>query len=326
MKQFFRLFFFLFTFTSTINPLNAVIGKEAKDTQKDLRILELLPNLLCPLAIDPGIPAHFIALSRQGVLDPSDWIYWGPKDVLEAYFKDPSSLKEPILRVKLSLNVAQSGPKEFNGSNAECIKILKGTMPAEFSSLEHQWGVYPILSIRTTVEDKVAIFAWVGLNDAESGWTLLFNLVYPDKKGHPNKEDCAFWNNFIMETNQLVNGDYFKACGQDLQDGFTLVNMAGTKLKILAERRQKDDKLQVVVVPQTPNTEFHYINMEEGFMGAPWKHGEPMIKVHGEIVKCDGNNKNIINYFASIFIKTVSEFSIEKENKEDDKNYLFILK
>jgi hypothetical protein len=167
--------------------------------------------------VDPGIPADFIALSPRGTLDPYDWIYWGPKDVLKAYFENPASLKTPVLRVKLSANVAQTGPNSFNNEDSiQSFKMLKKEDPTGFASIETQWGNYPILAIRTKMEDQLIFMAWVGLNDPEAGWTLMFNLVYPDKKGHPNKEDRQLWESLIMKTIPLKDGDYFKACGQDL--------------------------------------------------------------------------------------------------------------
>lgn len=184
--------------------LTAIASKDQQDTKKDLRILELLPNLLCPLAVDPSIPADFIALSPRGTLDVYDWIYWGPKDILKAYFEDPTSLKVPILRVKLSSNVAQTGPNSFN--NEESLKMLEKTNPKGFASIETQWGDYPILAIRTQMEGRLIFMAWVGLNDPEAGWTLMFNLVYPDKEGHPNKKDRQLWESLLMKTTQLKDG------------------------------------------------------------------------------------------------------------------------
>ena len=54
-----------------MNPLIAIAPQDKQDVKNDLRILELLSNLLCPLAVDPGIPADFVALSPNGILDPS---------------------------------------------------------------------------------------------------------------------------------------------------------------------------------------------------------------------------------------------------------------
>lgn len=319
-----RISIFLYSLLAcifTMNPLAAIDLKDKQDAKNDLRILELLPNLVCPLAVDPGIPEDFIALSPQGNLDPYDWIYWGPKDVLKAYFDNSSSLKVPILRVKLSANVAQTGPNLFN--NEESLKMLQKEDPKRFSSVETQWGDYPVLAIRTQKEDQLIFMAWVGLNDQEAGWTLMFHLVYPNEKDRPNQEDRQLWESLMMKTTQLKDGDYFKACGQDLQEGYTIVNVGGAKLKMLAEKRQSDGKLQVVVIPENSNVEFHYIDMMECAMGATWKYGEPLVKVYGEIVVNNKNAKSIINYVSSIFFKTVPEFSFKKE---EGKNSLIFQK
>ena len=108
----------IFVCIFTMNPLTATAPKATQNATNDLRILDLLPNLLCPFAVDPGIPADFVALSPRGTLDPYDWIYWGPKDVLKAYFENPASLKTPLIRVKLSANVAQTGPNSFNNEGS----------------------------------------------------------------------------------------------------------------------------------------------------------------------------------------------------------------
>jgi hypothetical protein len=298
------------------NPLIAIAPKDPQKEEHHLRILELIPDLLCPLGVDPGIPSDFIALSPRGTLDSYDWIYWGPKNVLEAYFKNPDSLETPILRVQLSPNVAQTGPNAFTFE--ESLKLLEKENPKGFAFTKTQWGDYPVCAIRTQIEDKLIFMAWVGLNDPEAGWTLMFNLVYPDKKGHPNRRDRQLWKNLILKTTQLKDGDYFKACGQDLQEGYTLVNVGGAKLKMLAEKRQSDGTLQVVVIPESSDIEFHYVDMAECAMGAKWKYGEPMVKVYGEIVINKNKCVTIIqNYVASIFYKTAQDFSFKKEDEDN---------
>jgi hypothetical protein len=302
----------------------AIATQDNQDMKKDLRILELLPNLLCPLAVDPGIPSDFVALSPYGILDPYIWIYWGPEDVLKAYFKDPSSLEVPLIRVQLSKSISQTGLDSFYEKDViKTLQDLKQRDPNGFACMKTQWGDYPVVSSRSRFESRLLIMAWVGLNDPEAGWTLLFNLVYPDKKNHPNKEDLQLWKNLLTQTTQLKDGDYFKACGQDLQEGQTLVNVGGAKLKMIAEKRQSDGKLQVVVIPDSSDVEFHYIDMEECLMGAKWKLGEPMVKVHGEIVLNNKNFKSSNNYVTSIFFKTVPDFSF---NKDDEKNPLIFQK
>jgi hypothetical protein len=314
MKQIFIVLYLLIACLFTMNPLIATAPIDKQEAKMDdLRILELLPNLSCPLAVNPGIPADFIALSPKGVLDPTDWIYWGPKDVLKAYFDNPTSLKTSILRVKLSANVAQTGPHSF--SNEKSLKMMEKDSEG-FASIETHWGDYPVVAIRTKMEGQLIFMAWVGLNDPGTGWTLMFNLVYPDfdKEGHPNTEERQLWESLITKTTQLKDGDYFKACGQDLQEGYTLVNVEGAKLKMLAEKRQSDGTLQVVVIPESPDVEFHYVDMIEGLMGAKWKYGEPIVKVYGEIAVNKENVKFPIKYVTSIFFKNVPEFSFKKED------------
>jgi hypothetical protein len=306
----------LFACIYTVSVPAAADAKDKQEARDDLRILELLPNLISPLAVDPGIPANFVAAVPKGVLDLYDWIYWGPKDVLQAYFANPASLKEPILRVKLSANIVQKGPDSF--SDEESLKVLKKQDPKAFASIKTKWGNYPVHAIRTALDNRLIFMAWVGLNDPEAGWTLMFNLVYPDGEGHPNKEDRQLWENLIKKTTQLQDQDYFKVYGQDLQEGYTLVNVHGAKLKILAEKRQPDGEVCVLVIPESPDVKFRYIGMQEGLMGATWKYGEPMLKVYGEITTTRGNMTTVSSYITSILLKNVPEFSFQKEKGKKD--------
>lgn len=295
-----------------MNFLTAIDFTDSLEAKNDLRILNLLPNLLKPLAVEPGIPEDFVALSPTGILDPCDWIYWGPKDVLEAYFKNPSSLEAPILRVKLSANVVQTGPNSF--SDEAFLDSLKKEDPN--ACFETKWGDYPVCAIKARIEGNLIFMAWVGLNDPEAGWTLLFNLVCSDEKGHPNKQDRKLWENLLIKTTSLKDGDYFKALGQDLQEGYTIANFNGAKLKMFAEKRQRDGVLQVVVFPE-PDVEFYYEDMEEVLMGAEWKYGEPMVKVYGEVVFKNASMINDTKCVTSIFFKTVPEFSFKKEDPSE---------
>lgn len=335
MTTFFQWIVTIFAFyvcvpTLSADELQTVPSESANSledkgfTSKNLRIQDLLPNLAIPLPVEPGIPADFVALSPDGVLDPADWIYWGPEDVLRAYFKEPASLQVPILRVKLSTNVFQSGPRSFDdGNSMDFIKTKKKTDPS-FAFKEYQWGDYPVLAIKTKIKGQTIFTAWVGLNSPETGSVLMFNLIYPlDKKGHPNDEDSQLWESLLTKTTPLEDGDFFKACGQDLQEGFTLVNLHGAKLKMIAEKRESDGTIQVVVIPESSDVEFHYDNMLECLMGAKWKYKEPLVKVYGEITLKKNNFGLSCQCVTSIFFKTVKEFSIKKE---DGKNSLIFQK
>ncbi len=196
MQQIFILLCSLFVSISIVIPLTAISPKDAKN---DLRILDLLPNILCPLAVNPGVPADFVALSPGGNLDPYDWIYWGPKNILQAYFKNPETLKLPVLRVKLSANVCQTGPNSFSDD----IRKMSIGSPQEFDAREIKWGDYPLIAVRAKIEDKLVFIAWVGMNDPEGRWVLMFNLVYPDENDRPNEGDLQLWENLLTTSTQL---------------------------------------------------------------------------------------------------------------------------
>lgn len=303
-----RIFIFLCSLLACTYSLSATTSCE-QAVKSDLRILELLPNLTCPLAVDPALPADFVALSPTGILDPYAWIYWGPKDVLNAHFEDQTSINKPFIRVKLSSNVAQTEPNSLPKNLREDAKRLMQNDPrADF--YETKWGNYPVVAVKFKVEGELIVTAWVGLNDPESGWVLMFNLVSSDV----NTAADNLWHDFITKTTQLKDADYFKACGQDLQEGYTLLNVGGTKLKMIAEKRERDGTIQVVVIPESPNVEFRYINMDECRMGAEWKHGQPMVKVYGEITVGTHNWKSVINNVSSIFYKTVPDFTFKKDD------------
>lgn len=308
-------YFIIFLCVCLANVLNA-----SSEESKGLRILDLLPNLCNPLAVEPAVPDDFVAMSPGGDLDPYDWIYWGPKDVLESYFKDPKSLDKPLLRVKLSANVAQRGPSIFIGGDIEYMEDMKNADPESFSDLEYHWGSYPVYAVRAKMEKDKIFSAWVGLNDQEAGWTLLFNLVYPKKAGHPNKDDQNLWDNFIRKTKQLPEPDFFKAHGQDMRPGLTLVDIGGAKLLMVAEKRENDGKVQVMVVPASSDVEFEYLKMEECLLGSEWNLGAPIVKVFGKLI----NNKLrfISGEVITVLLVTVPEFTNMDEAK--NKKELFI--
>jgi hypothetical protein len=303
-----------------MSSLAATPLKEEQDGKKNLRILELLPNLVLPLAVNPGIPDNFIALA-PGSLSLCDWIYWGPKNVLEAYFENPESLEEPILAVQLSFDVFQTGPNSF--SHEDSLKTHKEDGLEEFISSKSQWGDDPVLVVRGTMENQLFFIAWVGLNNPENGATLVFNLVYPMQEGRPNKKDRDLWENLLTKTTQFTDRDYFRSHGQDLNDGYTLVTVGKGKMKMIAEKRQSDGMLQVIVIPESPEVEFRYIDMMEDLMEAQWRYKEPLVKVHGETLVNRGNYHSTTNHVTSIFYKTVPEFSF---NKEEEKELLIFQK
>ena len=90
---------------------------------EDLRIQKLLPGYMIFPAIEPYLPAHFVALRHP---EDRSIVYWGDKDVLEAYFeKGISHLKSAIIRVDISLDLAQIDENSFSdeGSDSELASI-----------------------------------------------------------------------------------------------------------------------------------------------------------------------------------------------------------
>ena len=294
-------------------------------TQNYLRILQLLPkDLVCPLAINPAIPEDFIALNPEDMPNCSNWTYWGPEEALKTYFKDPASLKEPVLRVTLSPSIAQTKPNILDSTEIkQFIEEMKSQNQKDFTYLETLWGDYPVFTVQVKFENRTMVMAWVGQNCLDSRSVLMFNLVYPENQNHPSEKDLLLWNNFINKTELLTDGEYFKAHGQDLQPGYTIVTEPGGKLTIHAEKREKDGEIQIVVIPESQNVKFHYARMEEVRMGAQWKYGEPLLKVYGTIETYGVYGFVVNDQVTSIFLKNVSDFSLGDDEMKKSNNLVF---
>lgn len=85
----------------------------------------------------------------------------------------------------------------------------------------------------------------------------------------------------------------------------------------------RNGSLQVVVIPESSDVQFRYIDMRECLMGAKWKHGEPIVQIYGEITVNNKGGEFTTDYVTCIFFKTVPEFSFKKE---DDKKFLVFQK
>ncbi len=303
------------TLVSLSTAVFAIHPDQAKDTDSLPRIVTLLPNLVSPLGVEPGVPSYFVAMSPSGTLDPCDWIYWGPKDVLEPYFNDPTGLRGPVIRVKLSDNIAQTEPGRFSDETVYAIQRMKGQDPRNFQYHELQWGPYPVMAVKARIGKKIALMAWVGLNDPDSGAALMFNLVYPEQNNAPNNQEEAFWNQFLSSTKLLAEPEYFKAMGQDLQPGYTIVRACGSKLKMTAEKREGDGVVQVVVIPMEKSLSYRCYDIKECQLGSQWKQGAPLVKVHGMICNQKGNWSASSGEVTSILVETVPEFSINGEDE-----------
>lgn len=236
-----RIFAWLFIFALVSCQLIAT------DKWSDTRISKLLPQLDCPLAVEPAIAKSFVAMSPNGQLTAATWTLWGPKSVLEAYFRNPDSLSQAVLRVRISESVKQVGPDKFNRENDELAKVLAPLGLKRMFDVRMNWGKYPIYAITAQFETKWLYAAWVGLGDPQ-GTTLMFELIYPGSK--PTDADFALWNTFLDKTTPLPEPVYSQSFNVHYFPGYTLLFLYGAKCKIIGEQRYSDKAIQIVIDTQ----------------------------------------------------------------------------
>ena len=315
-------------FTLVLSRYLSANDQEGWHPSKEFRIERLLPMAMHPLAVEPALPENYIAMSPNGNFDLYEGYYWGPKEVLEAFFKDRTSLTQPIIRVKLSFNVKQTGPDSFDGqSRAQFERMMKKFNKTMSVSLHH-WGAYPVFA---TKADSICkkfpgmYLAWIGLCDPD-GWVLLLDLYCPaNGTGRPSEKDVAFWDTFLNETRQLEERDCVLVNGQDMQLGYTLVKFPGgnnewIRVKASAEKRIKDGCIQVVMKPISSNVIFEYTSMSEGRSGLEWIRGAPMVKVKGSYVQKHADGQQHIQCVTSILLKEVDEFSVNADDVKGQKD------
>jgi hypothetical protein len=281
----------------------AHLFSEEIDVTQPLRIKKFLSKEdLFTLAIDPYIPENFIAMGKSGTISYYDWVYWGPKKVLDDYFRDEQSLSVPILRVKLTCNIAQKNRGSLDENEfKECAKSLKDST-VNFG----KWGSYPFCLI--SAKDYNGLqqnIAYVGLND-ESGSILMFHLIIPQKS---NIEASALklWRNFFKKSKELPEPLFFKAHGQEMHPGYTVLEVAGHKIMAMAEKRKSDHKIQFAFIPLDKNMEFKLKLAFINSMGSKWRNQEPVLKIKGTCIIDNGwlNYENTV----TVLLKEVDEFS-----------------
>ena len=273
---------------------------------EDLRIQKLMPGYMIFPAIEPYLPAHFIALPHPE--DP-DTVYWGDKDVLKAYFENGiSHLKSAIIRVDISPNVAQKDENSFSEEYSEVDLASQGVMNSVSS--KWKWGIHPVMRLRGTIDDEEVNIAWIGLN--HGGQVLCAALIYPPNQHVPSEEDLNMWSDFLKKTKPLEEREFFKAHGQDLREGFTLVNVYGSVLRVSAEKRISDGKIQVIIMPEDNQISCKCLDVIQMLMEANWHFFEPIVKIKSRIqVISDANI--IYDNIITVLLKKVSEFSNNKE-------------
>lgn len=314
MKSFYlRSFFIILTFCALTANLKATNNEDGQNVP---RIVSLLPALVYVPKIEPSIPDDFIVMSPSKHISISDFsgIFWGPKDVLLNYFKDPKSLTQPIIKLRLDQNITQKGADSFSITNFEKYN-------PEMLKWEAVLQSYPVMAFKIMVEEKETYFALVGLNSPGQD-VLFFELIYPDEK--PSEEAIQLWENFLYKTKGLSIQDMLRAHGQDLQMGYTLTNVNGTQLKFIAEQRMKDDRLRIVVIPLAGNVQFKLDDVATGLMGLQWHYGEPLAKVKGTITaKNESLYGTVIqDQTTSILILPVQEYNLSEQEVKNQKGFI----
>lgn len=281
---------------------------EEVDVTQPLRIQQLMPpdKLLFGIGIEPALPRDFVAMTPKGELNYSDWVYWGPEAVLKSFFKRQGSLSQPIIRVRISPNSDQSYLDLFDEEKEK--KLYAENEMTLLSTTKGQWGKYPYRTLTARYKKETIYNAWVGLN-LPNGILLHFNLVCPNKKKKQTENnEIDLWERFFSETKELPEPLFFKAHGQEMHPGFTIMNLIGLRAKVTAEKRKSDGKIQFAVIPLDLGITFTYDRALECGMGADWHHGEPLLKISGTF-------KAVGTYFVdsystvSVLIKEVEEFS-----------------
>ncbi len=300
---------FLFTLFSAL----MLLGAEDIDVSQKLRIEELMPrkDQVTFIAIDPFIPNNYVALGRNKDSDYFDYgMFWGPEEVLKAYFMNADSLSVPILLVGFADTISQ--PKE----GVLDMSYIKTSLEKEAKNLSFdfgKWGEYPYCKVSGKLKGQDFNMAYIGLNES-SGAVLLINLVSPNTSNGKIAGE-KFWNDFFEHTKQLPELLTIRVkAGLELHPDYTMVDVAGRKAKVTAEKRKSDRKIQFVILPEDETLTFRFKNAWETPMGISWHFFEPVLKIEGAFVL----DKGWIDYsmFTTVLIKEVAEFTpLDNKNK-----------
>jgi hypothetical protein len=168
-----------------------------------------------------------------------------------------------------------------------------------------KWGFHPVMSLDTTTDDGKVYIAWIGLD--HGGQVLCTRPIYP-RKHTPSAKDLKMWSEFLKKTKPLEEPELYKAHGQDLREGLTLVNVYGSVLRVSAEKRTGDGKIQVVIKPEADQISCKCLDVVQLLMEVDWHFSEPILKIQSEIhVSSDANI--ITHKILTVLLKEVVEFS-----------------
>lgn len=282
----------------------------AKEFGENVRIFSLLPTLDAPLSVEPYIPKDFVATSKTGTLDLHDWVYWGPKDQVQAYFKDPASLKQSILRVRLSETVKQVAQDKFSVENDELCKLLAPMGLKRLFDVHMKWGKYPIYVITAEFQEKWLYTAWVGLSDPQ-GTTLMFELVYPATGSKPTNEHFELWNQFLDKTKPLAEPMYSDGFSILYAPGVTDVVLYGSEFAVIGEQRISDKLVQVVVDTKKSGLKGVLDSVYLAHISPQLNTGGPGAKVYLSLIRKEGASEVAYTHMLPVIIKPVDAFSVD---------------
>lgn len=286
-------------------------------SQDDIRIWHLLPDLTDTLAVEPALPKDFEAVSRSGKPDLCDGLYWGPREVVENYFRSSSSLNQALIYITLSLSTTQEDLGRYALNKGEASRVLSAAGLKDVEEERLSWGDYPVFAVKFKAGERTEYLAWIGLNDFQKNWTLVLRLIYPESKKNPSKEDLELWTNLLKNTTQLPLERVFRALGFDMQVGCTFFDRYRATVQFIAERRTSDQKLRLVIIPLESDVLVNYEPFRECKMEAKWHYQEPMVKIPCTFSKYNKNRWNLVDdQVVSILIKPVEEFSKTDEEVE----------
>ena len=258
-------------------------------------IFEILP-------IDPALPDDFVALDRDGGVCFYNWVGWGPEKAIKAFFEDENAVDHPIIFVTISPNVVQS----YRGRLDE--KYFKSAFKAEgFDVSFGNWGKYPWCMAERTSEGKTDRMGYIGMNASDGSMLCLkvFTPSTPEGEAHADE----LWNAFFKESKLLPEPLYIKAQGQEMHLGYTILNVAGQRVKIIAETRKRDGRSRIACVPENACVQFHCKDAFTTKMGLSWHFGDPIAKVLGIWEVENSYGRNMIEITAGVLVEEVDEFS-----------------
>ena len=273
----------------------------------EFRSQELLPDLITPIGVEFALPSDYMAVGYH--VEPSlcDWVYWVPKDKVEAFQTD--SLQQAVIRVRLSANTIQTSPGLYTEEEIRREMASAGVKVLAVEKLK--WGSYPVVALEGEFSKHRGHVAWVGLNQP-GGHVLNFHLFLPPQTP-PTANDLKLWNDLLHNTKGLSEQLFIQSQGQDMQEGYTVITLFAGTAKATAERRLSDQKV-LVTLTTSPHVEFTFDGIEMTRKGGgAWRFGDPIVKLAGTFTSTQDNSSMTDSFISNIFIKDVEAFYIDPQ-------------